>query len=83
MTKASTDSSNLRCRQRLNEIDGMWEANILTLIIVIIFQSIAEVVSTLVVGVVAALAGFFESFVALGEGSLDWDAAELSAVDVL
>ena len=64
------------------KLDGMWEANILTLIIVIRFQDVAEVTSTLVVGVVA-LAGFFESFVALGEGRLDWDTAELSAVDVL
>jgi len=50
--------------------------------IVIKFQSIAKMISTLVVGLVM-LAGFFESFVTFGKGSLDGDTTELSAVDIL
>jgi hypothetical protein len=60
-----------------------WEASLLTNItIVIMFQSIAEVMSTLVIGLIM-LAGFFESFVAFGKGSLNSDTTELSAIDVL
>ena len=66
------------------ELDEMWKANLLTIVLTIVikFQSIAEVINTLVVRLVR-FAGFFESFVAFGKGSLDRDTAKLSAVDVL
>jgi hypothetical protein len=60
----------------------MWEANPLTIIIVINFQNITEVLNTLVIGFIV-LARFLESFMALSKRSFNGDTTELSAVDVL
>jgi len=70
--------------KRKVNLKGCEQSILLTLIltVVISFQSIAVLFSTFVVGLVT-LAGLLESFVALGKGSLDGDATELSTVDVL